>query len=352
MRRLPVFFILDVSESMIGDNLKKMEDGLSQIVRVLRQDPHALETVYLSVIAFAGKAETVVPLLDVAAFYPPKLPIGGGTALGAALNHLMYEIDHAVVVSTPEHKGDWRPIVYLFTDGKPTDSVDIAMTRWQRDYAHKAHIIALALGRYADLSVLKQLTETVLVFEDTQQGDFTDFIKWVTASLTTQSRSVSESQSSGVQLAKIDETILKIIKDAPPPSPYLADKDCVTIIGRCQKTRRPYLIKYDRASMNIATEYFAMESQCFELAGCFPIDEDYFAWSDESGVDLKVNTDELIGTPGCPHCGNPSAFALCGCGGLMCISGTGVATCPWCGKTVSFEAGDGNNSFDVRRGKG
>ncbi|ECR4294479.1 hypothetical protein F1D15_23690, partial [Salmonella enterica subsp. enterica serovar Kentucky] len=28
MRRLPVFFVLDCSESMIGENLKKMTDGL------------------------------------------------------------------------------------------------------------------------------------------------------------------------------------------------------------------------------------------------------------------------------------------------------------------------------------
>ena len=33
MRRLPVFFVVDCSESMVGDNLKKMEDGLQAIVR-------------------------------------------------------------------------------------------------------------------------------------------------------------------------------------------------------------------------------------------------------------------------------------------------------------------------------
>lgn len=44
MRRLPVFFVLDCSESMIGENLKKMTDGLQMIVGDLRKDPHALET--------------------------------------------------------------------------------------------------------------------------------------------------------------------------------------------------------------------------------------------------------------------------------------------------------------------
>ena len=85
MRRLPVFFVLDCSESMIGENLKKMTDGLQMIVGDLRKDPHALETAWVSVIAFAGVARTIVPLHEIASFYPPRLPVGGGTSLGAAL---------------------------------------------------------------------------------------------------------------------------------------------------------------------------------------------------------------------------------------------------------------------------
>jgi uncharacterized protein YegL len=352
MRRLPIFFVLDVSESMLGDNLTKMEEGLGSIVKALRRDPHALESVYLSIIAFAGKADTIVPLVDVVSFYPPKLPVGGGTALGMALTHLMGEMDRSVVRTTPERKGDWRPIVYLFTDGKPTDNVDIPMTRWKRDYERKAHIVAVALGKYADLSVLKQLTETVLVFENSREDDFASFIQWVTASVTMQSRSLGEDQTQGVQLAKLDESLLKIIKDVPPPTPHLADRDCVVLAGRCQKTRKPYLMKYDRISQNLAASHFNMEIKGYQLAGCFPIEESYFAWSDLGDSSLKINTEELIGAPGCPHCGNPSAFAMCECGRLLCIGGPGDATCPWCKSELSFSQGRESGGFDVQRGKG
>ncbi len=77
MRRLPIFFVLDCSESMIGENLKKMNDGLTTIISDLRRDPHALETAWVSVIAFAGVAKTIVPLTEVVSFYPPQLPLGG-----------------------------------------------------------------------------------------------------------------------------------------------------------------------------------------------------------------------------------------------------------------------------------
>ncbi len=76
MRRLPVFFVLDVSESMIGEPLRRIEVGIEKIVSSLRQDPHSLETVFISLIAFAGKAKAITPLIDLISFYPPKIPLG------------------------------------------------------------------------------------------------------------------------------------------------------------------------------------------------------------------------------------------------------------------------------------
>ena len=54
MRRLPIFLVIDVSESMVGQPLRQMQEGISRLIETLRRDPYALETVYLSVIAFAG----------------------------------------------------------------------------------------------------------------------------------------------------------------------------------------------------------------------------------------------------------------------------------------------------------
>jgi uncharacterized protein YegL len=349
MRRLPVFFVLDVSESMAGDNLRKMEDGLSSIVRSLRQDPHALETVYISVIGFAGVARTLAPLVEIVTFYPPKLPIGSGTSLGAALEELMVQIDTSVAKTTPDKKGDWKPIVYLFTDGKPTDDVDWGIKRWQRDYAKKAHLVAVALGRYADISVLRQLTEHVLVFEESNEGDFAKFIQWVTASVTAHSRSVGEGGADTVSLAKPDSSVLSLAKDTPVANSTGADSDSVVMVGRCQKSRKPYLMKYDRVGADLD---FKLGVDQFEVTGCYPIEESYFDWSDHRASDLKVSTSQLIGTPGCPHCGNQTAFAMCGCGGLMCLNGPGRAACPWCEKECEFGSGGDDSSFDVRRGRG
>ena len=74
MRRLPVYFVVDVSESMVGEPIEQVQNGMRQIIQELRMDPYALETAFVSVIAFAGKAELLSPLTELYKFYPPVFP--------------------------------------------------------------------------------------------------------------------------------------------------------------------------------------------------------------------------------------------------------------------------------------
>jgi len=350
MRRLPVFFVLDCSESMVGDSLKKMEEGLQAVVQSLRSDPHALETVHISVIAFAGIAKVIVPLVELFSFYPPRLPLGGGTSLGAALDTLMAELQRSVIKTSAGRKGDWQPIVYLFTDGRPTDNPWPAIDRWTRDYAHGATLVAVGIGRDADFSALKRLTDQVLLFEEAEDGDYKKFVDWVSASVLAKSRSLGD-RSGEAQRVVLEKDVLSLVKDPPPA---LADLACVTLVGRCQRTRKPYLIKYDREQQRVGTASFQVDVSGYRLSGCYPLDDGYFEWSDPQANDLQVNTAELVGVPGCPHCGNATAFALCGCGKLMCVNGPGEATCPWCDKQANFAAGPApeEGGFDVVRGRG
>ena len=48
MRRLPIYFLVDVSESMVGEPIQQVEDGMRTIIQELRTDPYALETACVS----------------------------------------------------------------------------------------------------------------------------------------------------------------------------------------------------------------------------------------------------------------------------------------------------------------
>ena len=39
MRRLPIYFLIDVSESMAGEPIQQVEEGLSTIIQTLKKDP-------------------------------------------------------------------------------------------------------------------------------------------------------------------------------------------------------------------------------------------------------------------------------------------------------------------------
>jgi len=347
MRRLPIFLLLDVSESMIGTQITLLEEGVSKIINSLRKDPSALETVYISIIAFAGKAKVIVPLTDIVSFYPPRLPIGGGTSLGMALDVLMREINKQVVKQTTTEKGDWKPIVFLFTDGVPTDNPGKAIEQWNKEYSSFTTMVAVALGDSADTSVLKKITNDVLLYDGNSEEDFYKFIEWVSNSIKTQSKKLDSNQdNSGIDLTKTTDNLM-IVEDNEFS---IVEPTSVIFTGRCSNKRLPYLVKYSkRKTLKSLEKYFNQNP--YNLEGCFPISEDYFNWSSEHNQINNIKVSSLRGTPSCPHCNNSIAFASCGfCNKIICISGEGRTICPWCNKENEFVYT--NDDFNIQRGEG
>ncbi|MDY0987126.1 TerY-C metal binding domain-containing protein [Flavobacterium sp. CFBP9031] len=350
MRRLPIYFLIDISESMVGEPIQQVEEGLSTIIQALKTDPHALETVYVSIIVFAGQPKTLVPLQEIVSFYPPRFPIGSGTSLSKGLGHLMYELRNNIVKTTYEVKGDWKPIVFLFTDGVPTDDTQAAINEWKNNWQRTANLIAVSFGNETDTKLLGQLTENVLHFKNTNVQSYKEFFKWVTDSIKTSSISV-ENNSSGFELAKLDgETLSKIDLTKEEPNKQYVDDNYVVLSGKCQNTKRPYLMKYRK---NIAPSIYAgieLTSKNYKLVGAYQVDNNYFELADNSNFNTKVNTEELFGAPTCPCCGNQIAFAVCVCEKIHCIGDEQISTCPWCNNQGSYGYGEGG--FDVNRTQG
>lgn len=87
-RRLLVYFLLDCSESMIGEGIRAVEDGVNNFLHTLRKDPRCLDSVWVSIITFSGRAQQVVPLSELADICVPRLRVSPGTSLGAAFQIL------------------------------------------------------------------------------------------------------------------------------------------------------------------------------------------------------------------------------------------------------------------------
>ena len=204
-RRLPVYLVLDTSGSMTGEPIAAVETGMQTLVSALRQDPYALETAYLSVITFDSNAKQLIPLTELTAFQTPTLQASGTTALGEALKLLSNKIDNEVTKTTAEQKGDWKPLVFIMTDGGPTDNWQDGLAEFRK--RKTGIVVACAAGQGADTNVLRQITECVVQLDTADSSAIKAFFKWVSASVSAGSIKVD----SGTEVAGLNEL--------PPPPP-------------------------------------------------------------------------------------------------------------------------------------
>ncbi|WP_299678853.1 TerY-C metal binding domain-containing protein [uncultured Tenacibaculum sp.] len=349
MRRLPIYFLIDVSESMVGDPINQVQDGISTIIQELKSDPNSLETVWISIIVFAGQAKTLVPLQDIISFYPPRFPIGSGTSLSKGLGHLMHDLRKNLVKTTATQKGDWKPIVFLFTDGVPTDDTTKAIEEWNNNWRKTANLVAVSIGDGTDNRILGQLTDHVLQLENTDASGYREFFKWVTDSIKTSSESV-EKNKAGFELANFTDDLSTIDIEKIDPYAHPVDDNFVVLSGLCQNTKKPYLMKYKKIIRQSSFAGIELGTKSYRLNGAFQLDDSYIELSDQSSRQYTVNTEELIGAPTCPCCGNQYAFAVCKCGQIHCIGDEEISTCPSCGNKGRY--GSGGGGFDVNRTQG
>jgi len=191
-RRLPVYLLLDTSGSMHGEPIQSVNVGLRAMLASLRQNPYALESVHLSITTFDSKVVEILPLTSLQELMLPEVvcPESGGTFLGLGLDFICDRVEADIVRSSDEQKADWRPLLFVMTDGKPSDTMayDEAIVRVKA--ANFATVIACAAGPKSVPDQLKQLTDNVVSLDTMDSHAFSKFFQWVSATVTSGGSSV------------------------------------------------------------------------------------------------------------------------------------------------------------------
>jgi len=197
-RRLPVYLVLDTSESMNGAPILAVQEGIRRLRNDLISTPQALETVWISVITFETQARQVVPLTELPRFIPPALHARGATSMGMALEILAQALDREVVPSRGPATGDYRPLIFLLTDGAPTDSWKTALKALRRRGKHNpVTIVGLGCGLGASTATLQQIADITMKMADSSPNSIAQFFTWIAQSVQVASIAAAQAAPGG-----------------------------------------------------------------------------------------------------------------------------------------------------------
>lgn len=333
MRRLPVYVLLDCSESMIGPGIAGVRKSVDAMLRELRRNPHALETVYMSFITFAAKAKQLTPLTPLEDVQPPSLPLASGTALGDALSLAAKSIKSEVRKGSVDVKGDFRPIVFILTDGVSTDKWQAAAAELK---ATKATIYAIGCGDDVDWSQLGAITPAVLHVDAMDSEAMGSLFRWISSSVDTASRVVGEGEDKSA-LDKLPPAVKRIDLSKAPA--HDGNPRQLFLKSTCYKTGTPYLMRFR----------FSVDDGCFEPLTSHPLSRDDMGAAEGALHGPKVSTKKLAGNPPCPCCEANDLF-VCECQEMACWekSFTNKVICPSCRKSLTLVRGH----FDVNQRTG
>ena len=135
--------LLDTSASMSGAPLEALKQGLQLLCGTFIS--RSKRPVHVGLISYESTARQIAPLRAVDEFILPKLEAGGSSGLGGAFRLLARTM--------PEHNPS---LVYIFTDGEPTDDWEDAVDPL-RSRANK--LVAIGCGPKANTAALESLVD-------------------------------------------------------------------------------------------------------------------------------------------------------------------------------------------------
>jgi len=199
IRRLPVYLLLDTSGSMTGAPIEAVRQGVEQFRREVQEDIFSKETVYVGVITFGGEAEFVTKgLVSVddfcQEFRTESLVANGQTPLGQALWLLSESLDKDVKSAVKGgEKGDWKPLIFILTDGEPTDEWREAREAiLNRQKKKVINVVTVGCGPRINQQNLRDIAIGPTFNMHNDEASFKKFFKWITTTTIGTIKAVSQ----------------------------------------------------------------------------------------------------------------------------------------------------------------
>ncbi|MCO8113532.1 VWA domain-containing protein [Acinetobacter lwoffii] len=185
---LPVLLLLDVSSSMGGESIKKLNIAVKEMISDFASAEKNEVEILVSIITFGAKVLLHTPYTSAKDIEWQDLTVSGSTPMGTAFSMAKAMIEDKE--TTPSRA--YRPTIVLVSDGEPTDSWQQPLRALVNDgRSNKCDRMAMAIGGAASNTVLNEFisgTENK-VFTAQDASQIQEFFKFVTMSVTTRTNS-------------------------------------------------------------------------------------------------------------------------------------------------------------------
>jgi len=185
--RCPVVILADCSLSMSGEPISQVNGGLSAFFDALRQDHLAARRCEAAVVSFGGAVNTELDFTVVSALQQhPQLTATGETPMGAAILMAISMVEAKKQVYKAEGRSYFRPWIFMFTDGMPTDEEKIIReaTRMVHEGEDHNKFLFFAVGCFsADMEELKEIASPKRPPVYLQGSKFDEMFEWLSRSI-------------------------------------------------------------------------------------------------------------------------------------------------------------------------
>lgn len=186
-QRVPCVLLLDTSGSMQGSKIEKLNSGVEQLVRELREDAVASKRVELAVVAFGGHVKAG-EFSTIDGVFPERYTASGCTPMGEAIEKAINLVEGRKSIYRSNGVPYLRPWIFLITDGEPTDSIDTAVRLVHEGEERKSFaFFSISVDGGGMVALQKISVRQPLVLKNMQ---FATMFTWLSASLKSSSRSI------------------------------------------------------------------------------------------------------------------------------------------------------------------
>ena len=220
-RQMVLFFVVDTSGSMQGTKIGAVNTAIREVLPELKDAGGADIDLKVACLTFSSGCQWMYPTpIASDSFQWTTVDADGVTDLGAACRELNDKLSKNGFLKAPS--GSVAPVIFLLSDGEPTDDFESGINLLQQNNWFKHGIkVAVAIGDDANKDVLAKFTGNIeaVITVHTPEA----LRKWIRKVSITSSQIGSRSQPvSDGQFPSKQDTMIDEIKDIQQEEPDLS----------------------------------------------------------------------------------------------------------------------------------